>query len=143
MKDPLGVILDRIKADPAVLAIVGSAAKVSTQFPTTGVPCVVLGALSRTRRPFGPGSGRMDMQLGLYVAKCYAANDNTGDITASQLAGAVSDALHDVGPIRGSSQRLISKVYAPDLDGPTREPDNQYPRLDVRIDAYAATEAVA
>ena len=145
MIDPFGVILARLRADTAVLAIVGSAAKVSSEF--TSAPCVVLTDLASTRRPFGPGSGRLGMLGWTGVAKCYGSDTPTGAIQARQLGGEVSDALHDLGRYDGTSGRVVARTYAPEVAGLLREPPppagTHLPRYDVSITAYVIAEAVA
>ena len=142
--DPFGVILADLKANAALIAVV-PAARISREY--TSAPCVVLTDLATTRRPFGPGSGAVGLQLWLGIAKCYGPDDTTGRILARQVAGLVSDALHGKGHRTGTSNRHIVRSWAPDIDGTVREPQppvgTALPRYDVRIEAYAGAGAVA
>ena len=137
VQDPFGAVLTIIKADPAVAAIT---TRVSSEVQAS--PCVQLIVLTETRRPFGPGSGRMRMNLLMGVARCWADDSPTGAITARQLAGAVSDSLHNHRPTTVGT-RYIARAYAPDIEGVTRDPDTRRPFADVSLEVYAAAEAVA
>jgi hypothetical protein len=138
--DPFGVLLALLRADPDVLAIV-PASRISSV--PTSPPCVVLGGGGRTRRPFGPTSGNLGLQLWLGWARCYGPDDTTGTVTVGALAGAVSDALHGHGPYIGSGNRYMVRSYTPDIDEIERDPDTHWPSQDVRIEAHFAAEAVA
>jgi hypothetical protein len=135
------MVLAALKADAAVLAIVGSATRVSSEFTTA--PCVVLSDLATSRRPFGPGSGRLGLQLWMGVARCYGVDSPTGAISARELAGTVSDALHGRGPTLGTSARYMARSYAAEVAGMARDPDTRQPHYDVSVQAYAATGATA
>jgi hypothetical protein len=140
MVDPFGVILAILRADSGVQAIAGT--RVSSEVSDT-LPCVVLTDLTASRRPFGPGTGRLGMQWWVGVAKCYGADSPTGAIAARNLAGAVSDALHNHGPYSGSASRWMARSYAPEMDGMNRDPDTRWPEYDVAIDGYFAAGVVA
>ena len=137
MVDPFGVLLAILRADPGVAAIAGT--RVGSE--ATSPPCVVLVDLATTRRPFGPGSGGIGLQRWVGAARCYGPDSPTGAITARQLAGAVSDALHDHRPYRGTSSRLMHRGYAAEIDGMDRDPDVKWPMYAVAIDAVLAAEA--
>ena len=132
VQDPFGAVLTIIKADPAVAAIT---TRVSSE--VQAMPCVQLIDDSTTRRPFGVGSGRMGMQLWLGYARCWADDSPTGAIAARQLAGAVSDSLHNHRPTTVGT-RYLARAYASDIDGITRDPDTRRPFYDVRLEVYAA-----
>lgn len=141
MKDPFGTVVLALRADATVLAIVGDPDKVSTQ--ERKPPCVRLRPQTRSRAPFGPGSEGIGLELWTGVAQCFGpALDAlgvpvpTGAILASQLAGAVSDALHRRGPINGTT--FIVRAYAAEIGDGLRDPDNAWPYSTVRIEAYAA-----
>ena len=140
MIDPFGVVLAIVKADTAVQAIAST--RVSSEVSDT-LPCVVIADLSANRRAFGQGSGRLGMQWWVGVAKCYGDDSPTGAITARNLAGAVSDALHNHGPYSGTNSRYMARAYAPEVDGMTRDPDTHWPQYDVAIEGYFAAGVVA
>lgn len=140
MIDPFGLVLSLIRGDSGVQAIAST--RVSSEAPTT-LPAVQLVDLATSRRPFGPTSGNLGLQAWTGVAKCYGADNPTGAITARQLAGAVSDALHGRGVSKDATNRMLLRAYAPDIDGMDRDPDTRWPFYSVRVEAYLAAEAVA
>jgi hypothetical protein len=135
MKDPLGVILTTIRDDTAVAAIVGQRVSTVAEEP----PAVRLRAMPTSTAPFGPGSVRLGLQLWRAVAQCYGPDTATGEQTARQLAGAVVDALNGM-RIDGST--FIVRAYTPEVSEILRDPDSFWPYHQVRIEAYAATQAV-
>jgi hypothetical protein len=137
VKDPYGTVLVLIRDDPAVTAIVGQKVSGSAEAP----PSVQLIDNASTRRPFGVGSSGLGLQYWQGFARCYGPDNDTGAITARQLAGAVSDALHLHPAYRGST--FILRTYAPDIDGLSRDPDTHWPYYEVRLEVYAAAQAVA
>jgi hypothetical protein len=139
VKDPFGAVVTLLKADTAVAALVGT--RVSSEIGEL-MPCVEVIDSAATKRPFGPGSGRMGMQLWLGRARCWAADSPTGAITARQLAGAVSDAIHNQRPTTVGTA-YIARAYAPDIDGLDRDPATRRPYYDVPISVYAAADAVS
>lgn len=141
MKDPMGWLITTLRADTAVAALVSSKVRGEVLDGETP-PLVVVTENATTRRPFGPGSGWIKMQLATYVAKCYGPDATTGAITARQLAGAVSDAVHNHSPSKVGTT-YVARAYASELEGLQRDPDTRWPHVDVRIDLYAAAEAVA
>lgn len=140
MIDPFGIILATIRGDSGVQAIAST--RVSSEAPST-LPAVQLKDGPSTRRPFGATSGNLGLQAWTGFAECYAADNPTGAITARQLAGAVSDALHGLRGVRDASDRFIFRAYAPDIEAMERDPDTRWPFYTVRIEAYLAAEAVA
>lgn len=138
MIDPFGAIVLMIRDAPAVAAIVSGRVSANAEAP----PSVQIVANASTRRPFGAGSGRLGLQLAIYFAKCYGPDSPAGGIQARQLAGAVSDALDGVGGVTMGT-RFIARAYAPDIEGMERDPDTHWPVCAVRIECYAATQAVA
>jgi len=137
--DPFGVILAILRADPAVAAIAGT--KVGAEAATP--PCVVLVDLASSRRPFGPGSGRLGMQLWIGVARCYGGDDPAGAIAARSLAGAVSDALHGHSSYAGTGGRWMARSYASEIAGMERDPDTHWPHYDVSVEGYLTANAIA
>lgn len=136
MDDPYGALLTLIRDDTAVSAIVGQ--KVASQVNAGETPpLVVLVEDAATRRPFGAGTGRAGLQGVIYFARCYGSANQTGAIQARQLAGAVSDAVHNHPPATVGT-KYLARVYAPELDGPQQDPDTRWPHVDVRIELYAA-----
>jgi hypothetical protein len=132
LTDPFGAVVTLLRADTAVAAIVST--RVSSEVGT--LPCVQIIDSATTRRPFGPGSASLGLQLWSGFARCYAADTPTGAVTARQLAAAVSDALHGIKARVGS--RYIARAWAPDIDGMERDPELRYPFYDVRLELYAA-----
>jgi hypothetical protein len=141
MIDPTGAVITLLRADAGVAAIAGS--KVRTEVLSGDAPpLVVVVDDGATRRPFGPGSGRIQMQLVTYLIRCYGPDNPTGAIQARQLAGAVSDALHQLEPVTVGT-KYIARGYAPEISGADRDPATRWPFQVVTVDIYAATEAVA
>lgn len=138
MIDPFGLILATIRGDSGVQAVAST--RVSSEAPTT-LPAVWLKDGPTTRRPFGLAD--LGLQGWSGFAECYGADDPTGAITARQLAGAVSDALHGRRGIRDSSNRFIFRAYAPEIDAMERDPDTRWPFYTVRLEAYLGAEAIA
>lgn len=117
-------------------AIVGQKVSALAESP----PSVQIVANASTRRPFGLGSGRLGMQLWTGFAKCYGPDDPTGAILCMQLAGVVADAVDGRGGYRGST--FLVRTYAPDIESITRDPDVHWPYATVRLEIYAARQAV-
>jgi len=138
MRDPFGAVLTLIRDDPAVAAIV--AGRVSSH--VEGPPSVQLIDNATSRRPFGAGSGRMGMQSWTGFARCWGPDSPTGAILSRQLAGAVSDALHNHRPTTVGTT-YIARAYAPEIDGTSRDPDTKWPYADVRLEVHAGADAVA
>lgn len=136
MKSPYGTILVTIRDDAAVAAIVGDKVSSVAEEP----PSVRLLSGPRTRRPFGPGSGRVGMQLWFGLAQCYGTPDPAGAILAEQLAGLVSDALHGR-KIHGAA--YVARCWASEIGELLRDPKTDWPYHTVRIEAYAAAQAEA
>lgn len=140
MIDPFGLVLGLIRDDPTVAGIAGD--RVSSR-QGLEPPSIRLTDLVTTRRPFGPGSGRLGMLGWTGAAICYGPDAVTGDVTAYQLAAAVSDALHNHRPHTDASGRLTFAVYASDIDGVDRDPDTDWPMYTVPLYGIFAAEAVA
>ena len=140
MKDPFGTLLVAIRDDAAVAAIVGSGSAARVSADAEEPPSVRLAAGPTSRVPFGTGSGRVGMQGFTLLAFCYGPLGPTGPIVARQLAGAVSDVLHGLGPVHGST--YLARVWAPDIGDLLIDPDTKWPYHTVRAIAYAAAQAV-
>lgn len=138
--DPFGVVLAVLKADPGVTAI-APAARVSSEF--TSAPCVVLSDLTDTLSVFGPNSTRLGLQRWLGVAKAYGTDSPSGAIAARQLGSAVRAALHGKRYFRGTNNRYIVDISAPDMAGLERDPQTHHPHYDVTVDALGSREAFA
>lgn len=141
MVDPLGAVITYLRADAGVAAIVSSRVRHEV-LGGESPPLVVVEENSASRRPFGPGSGRIGMQLSTIVCRCYGADSPTGAIQARQLAGAVSDALHGTRPGVISGKYLVI-TYAVDIGGPDRDTLTRWPFRPVVAEVYAAAEAVS
>lgn len=140
MVDPLGALITYLRADTAIAAIAGSRVR-GEVLAGDAPPLVVVEENAATRRPFGPGSGRIGMQLSTVVCRCYGADSPTGAIQARQLAGAVSDALHDARPGVISGKYLVI-TYAVDIGGADRDELTRWPFRPVIAEVYAAVDAV-
>lgn len=137
IKDPFGAILILIRDDPTVAGIVSGKVSDLVEDP----PSVFIEDIDDSLTPFGTDSGRIGVQFWNGIARCYGTDDETGAILARQLAGAVAGVIHNHGPIRvGATQVYRMKA---DIAGRFRDPDTHWPYYDVRIEAYAATQAVA
>lgn len=132
MVDPMRSILAELAASPAVAAIAGD--RIRRYEPAPGdargpgeyQPFVVLVRIGGSRE-----RGRVPLQQVPIAARCYGATDHE----ATQLAGAVADALDNVGP-RGS----VYRTYVPEVGGTLSDPDTGQPYLEVLIEAYAQKE---
>jgi hypothetical protein len=154
MKDAYGAVLTLIRGISAVTALV-PVERIGSVVPPDGtdglaLPFVRLVDMPASRRPFGPGSGRLGMQLWRGIAQCYGPTRSsvtgdpiaTGPITARQVAGAVSDGLHNRGPVSVGSTYL-ARVYAPEVSGQLSDPHTGWPFYTVRLEAYAGDQPVA
>ncbi len=117
MIDLFGPTLVAIRDFPAVAAITPRVRGFELA-PGDDAPAVVLTTLGNTRQPFGAGSGRLGMQQPRYAANCYAKTSTA----ASQLAGAVSDAIHARGP-RTVSGKAIHLSMDDGWGGVVADPD--------------------
>lgn len=140
--DPFGTALLAIRASADVVAIVGDAdEKVTSQAKTP--PFVRLRAGPVSLAPFGPGSASIGVQLWTGIAQCYGPDDETGEMLASRLARAVAASLHGLGQHRGTGGNFILRAWTPEISEILRDPDMKWPYHTVRIEAFAATQAVA
>jgi hypothetical protein len=138
MQDPFGTVLSVLRADTPLTAVVPPD---SISAVASDPPSVRLVSMPTNLRPFGPGSGHIGMQGWQALAQCYGPNDPTGPILARQVAGLVADALHGAGPVYGATAFLL-RAWTPDISEVLRDPDHDWVYHEVRIEAYAASEAV-
>lgn len=138
MKDPFGTVLVLVRDAAAVQAIVGSKVSDVAESP----PSVRID-MGDTLRAVQPGSERAGMQQVPFNLFCYGLpNDPAGPILARQLAGVVSDTLHGLGPVRGTNDVFIHRIWAPAIGPLLVDPDTKWPYHTVRAIAYAAAQAV-
>ena len=136
MIDPLGALLGEIRDNAAVAALTtrvrggepapGDAAKPFGRF----VVLVRLGAARDKRAPV------QTVRIGL---RCYG----TSFADAAALYGAVSDAIHNVGPRIGATGVLLHRSFDDAGMGAQTDPDTGQPHEDGVISLYAATAVVA
>lgn len=150
MNFPVGPLVIALRDDPAVAAIVSgrvAAGGPDPEWPGPDPrPFVVLVPMTPSRAPFGPGSSRTGLVQLLVMAKCFGAPDEKDERvaqrTSGELAGAVSDALHDKGPRRFGT-RLLFQSDQVSGGGLTVEPDTRRPYWALMFNVIAAAQAVA
>ena len=135
MIDPLDALLGEIAANPAVAALTtrvrggepapGDAASPFLRF-------VVLVRLGSTREKRAPVQ---EVRIGV---RCYG----TSFADAAALYGAVSDAIHNVGPRIGATGVLIHRSFDDIGNGADTDPDTGQPHEDGVISLFAATHVV-
>ena len=135
MIDALGTLLTEIRDDPGVAALTtrirggepapGDAATPFQRF-------VVLVRLGSTREKRAPVQ---EVRIGL---RCYGATF----ADAAALYGAVSDAIHNVGPRIGATGVLIHRSFDDAGLGAQTDPDTGQPHEDGVISLFAATQIV-
>lgn len=159
MKDVTGMVVTEIRDAPAVAALgVGDRVWAAEIAPprtwsaggsrTDPRPCVVVVQLVRSRTPFGPGSGRIGLQRPRYAVRCYGAPDAKGDgrvarRNSRELAGAVSDVVHQKGPRVDATGRAIHLSVDVGAGSPGVDPDTSWPYETVVISVIAGAQAVA
>ncbi len=132
MIDPLRSILAEIAAAPVVAALVGDRvrrfepAPGDARGPGEWQPFVVLLRLDGTLE-----LGRLPVQHVPIAARAYGRSDHE----ATTLAGAIADALHNVGP-RGE----LYRTYTPSIGPSLRDPDTGQPYVEVLIESHARKE---
>ena len=135
MIDPLGKLLTEIRDDPAVAALTtrvrgGEFAPGDAAVPFKRV--VVLVRLGTTRAKRAPVQ---EVRIGL---RCYGSTF----ADAAALYGAVSDAVHNVGPRIGATGVLIYRSFDDIGMGADKDPDTGQPHEDGVIQLFAATGVV-
>lgn len=153
MKDGFGAILTLIRGIGPVAMLV-EVDRIGSTVPADpdGLrkAFIQLRDMPASRRPFGPGSGRLGVHLWRGIAQCYGPTRSsvtgdpiaTGPITARQVAGALSDGLHNRGPITVDST-FVSRVYAPEISEQQTDPHTGWPFYTVRLEAYIADTPVS
>lgn len=116
MNDLLGPLVTTARDNTAVSAITTRVR--GGQLATGDVaPAVVIVSLSNTRSPFGPGRSRLGLQGPRFGANCYGVTA----IQATQLAGVVSDSLHQLSP-RTISGKTFHEILDDGSGGPILDP---------------------
>lgn len=136
MIDCLGFLLTGIRDNAAVAAITtrirgGEPAAGDALGPGSYVPFVVLTRLGVEREP------RVPIQRLRILARCYAATPQA----ASALYGAVSDAIHDVGPRISASGVVLYRSFDDIGTGAEKDPDTGQPSESLIVSLIAATQA--
>ncbi len=143
MIDPTGVIVQEVRDNPAVRAIVGQYSGVwkvaggesRAQWEPPFVVVVRLGTVRRVQF----GSHRAGMQTARYAANCFGATQQQ----AAQLYGAVSDALHVKGPRRDAQGRQLY-ISLEEVGGqPNTQPGTDWPYETAVFNVIAAAQAAA
>ena len=135
MIDPLGTLLTEIRDDPAVAAleaVVRGGEPAPGDAATPFQRFVVLVRLGMTRDKRAPVQA---VRIGF---RCYGST--YGD--AAALYGAVSDAIHNVGPRIGATGALIYRSFDDIGTGAEVDPDTGQPHEDGVISLFAATQVV-
>lgn len=134
MVDPLGKILTEIRSNATVAALTtrirgGEPAIGDAQPAESYNRFVVLVRLSHDREARNP------VQAVRILARCYG----TSYTDAATLAGAVSDAIHNIGPRRTTAGVLVYRSFDDIGQGATKDPDTGQPHEDLVIQAFAST----
>jgi hypothetical protein len=143
VNDPLGFVLTTIRDNPSVAALTTrirggepaggtDAVPGDARGPGKYVRFVVLVHLGHTREPAAPV---LRTRIG---ARCYG----TTFADAALLAGAVSDAIHNVGPITNPGGTGIWRMYDDVGMGAEVDPDTKQPHQDLVIEVVHSTQPV-
>lgn len=116
MTDLTGSVVTMIRDDLAVAAIT-KRVRGGELLANDVAPAVKIVKLSNSRSPFGRGHGRLGLQRPRFAANCMAKTHTD----AAQLAGAVSDAIHQKGG-RVISERTLHRSYDEGWGGPVIDP---------------------
>jgi Protein of unknown function (DUF3168) len=134
--DPLGALLTEIRDDPVVAALTtrirgGEPAPGDSAVPFQRFLVLVrLGSARDKRAPV------QEVRIGI---RCYG----TSFADAAALYGAVSDAIHNVGPRIGATGVLLHRSFDDAGMGAQTDPDTGQPHEDGVISLFAATTVVA
>lgn len=150
--DPTGSVIVELR-DDVILDVLsgmtnGSAdpKRVTGQRDQKDPPVIIVERMPATRFPFGPGSGRLNIQSVGYAIKCVAARGKAGDLEAVHLAEAVADFLHMKGPrtrtISGVGKVGIYISRVPSITQVLLDPDTDNPYVVVNATLEAAAQAV-
>ncbi len=135
MIDPLGKLLTEIRDDPAVAALT---TRVRGGEPAPGDSAVPFGRFVVLVRLGVAREKRAPVQAVRIAVRCYGST--YGD--AAALYGAVSDAIHNVGPRIGATGVLIHRSFDDIGMGADQDPDTGQPHEDGVISLFAATQVV-
>lgn len=135
MIDPLGKLLTEIRDHPAVAALT---TRVRGGEPAPGDAAVPFGRFIVLVRLGVRRDKRAPVQEVRIAVRCYGPT--FGD--AAALYGAVSDAIHNVGPRIGGSGVLIHRSFDDIGSGASNDPDTGQPHEDGVISVFAATQVV-
>ena len=136
MIDPVETLLAEIRADPAVAALTTAIRGGEPAPGDAAVPFgrfVVLVRLGMARDKRAPVAS---VRIGV---RCYG----TSFEDAAVLYGAVSDAIHNIGPRIGATGVLIHRSFDDSGLGAAIDPDTGQPHEDGVISLFTATHAVS
>jgi hypothetical protein len=133
MQDLTGPIVLLVRDNPAVAAITPRV-RGGELAAGDAAPAVVIVGASNTRSPFGPGKGRLGLQGPRFYANCYGATYQQ----ATQLAGAVSDALHLVRGRALGGGKVIHQILDGGWGGVVLDPATKWPTETVVIEVTGA-----
>lgn len=137
LADPTGYLLTTIRDASGVAALTDRVRGGRPQ-PGDGLPVgqwrrfIVLVRLGRVRLPHAP------VQEVRYVARCYGQGANA-EQDADQLAGVVSEVIHNAGHRISSGGVSVFGSYEDGGDGPVYDPVTGQPHSDVLITLGALT----
>jgi hypothetical protein len=148
--DPTGYLLTTIRDAAGVAALTArvrvdepmgrtvNSASVETDAgdargPGKWVRFIVISRLARSREK------RLPIQEARYVARCYGQGGNPWQ-DADALAGAVSDAIHNTGPMRNAAGVVLFQLFDDGGEGPTADPMTHQPHSDVIVSVIAGTQ---
>ncbi len=150
--DPTGSVIVELRDDvilDTLEAMTNGSAdpkRVTGQRDQRDAPVVIVERMPATRFPFGPGSGRLNIQSVGYAIKCVAARGKSGDLEAVHLAEVVADYLHMKGPrtrtISGVGKVGIYISRVPSITQVLIDPDTDNPYVVVNATLEAAAQAV-
>ena len=150
--DPTGSLIVELRDADVLNTLAAMTAGTADPKRVTGkrdqkaAPVVIVERMPSTRFPFGPGSGRLNIQNVLYAIKCVAARGPDGDIEAVHLAEVVADYLHMKGPrtrtIGGVGKVGIYISRVPSITQVLHDPDTDNPYVVVNASLEAAAQAV-
>lgn len=136
MIDPMGFLLTGIRDFPAVAALT---TRVRGGEPAPGdstVPFQRFVVLVRLGTQRGKRAPVQEVRI---AARCYGSTYQD----AAVLYGAVSNAIHNIGPRISASGVLIYRSFDDIGMGAEKDPDTGQPHEDGVVQLFAATQAVA
>ncbi|HSW41754.1 MAG TPA: DUF3168 domain-containing protein [Patescibacteria group bacterium] len=135
MIDPLGTLLTEIRDNAAVAALT---TRIRGGEPAPGDAALPFGRFVVLVRLGSQRHKRAPVQEVRIALRCYG----TSYADAAALYGAVSDAIHNVGPRIGATGVLIHRSFDDIGMGAERDPATGQPHEDGVISLFAATSAV-